>query len=489
MGEHARLSPSNTRWPNCPGSVREEEKYSDKSSEASIDGTGSHVLLEMVLKAPRKPGGSFSPVSDFIGQTIGKGHEDKPEGWVVDKYRANRVQIAVDYIGERIDEISEIHGPVNISVEVKVNPGKPFGRSDWWGTCDVTLWTADGFFLEVIDYKDGFIYVHEFTSQLVGYAHGMKYLVDPQNVPSDSEKIRKTIIQPKVSNPIRFIEGSAKENFMFAHELYLAAKKTDAADAPLIAGDHCRWCCHKLNCNARNQIAVAAINGPVCPADMSPEQLASANDAVPMISSLIESIEKETFQRIDSGVYVPGYTVTSGRPPHPVWKDDEEAMDTLKGMRMKEKERGNLKVITPTAALKLPLTPRRKKSLELLIVRKEGKKKLKRVSNRKPTKEEMFGELKSPKEDCEIIESEYKPVDSEDLSQNVQKEESDLPVESVETVEGLTVERLGETEEIVARKLKMTEEAGGLTSEDFKQHDPNWTDELLVREGYAEWEE
>ena len=49
MGDHARLSPSNHRWPHCAGSVREESNYPDIAGEAAIDGTGSHILLELSL--------------------------------------------------------------------------------------------------------------------------------------------------------------------------------------------------------------------------------------------------------------------------------------------------------------------------------------------------------------------------------------------------------------------------------------------------------
>ena len=49
MSTHARLAPSNHRWPHCAGSVREEERYPDIAGEAAIDGTGSHLLLEYSL--------------------------------------------------------------------------------------------------------------------------------------------------------------------------------------------------------------------------------------------------------------------------------------------------------------------------------------------------------------------------------------------------------------------------------------------------------
>ena len=86
MGEHARLSPSNHRWPHCPVSIREEANYPDTSNPASIDGTGSHLLLEMCLEHE-------TDAKSFINETIGVDHEDKPEGWLVKQDRCDRVQV------------------------------------------------------------------------------------------------------------------------------------------------------------------------------------------------------------------------------------------------------------------------------------------------------------------------------------------------------------------------------------------------------------
>jgi len=125
MGNHARLAPSNHRWPNCPGSVREEAVYPDVASEAAIDGTGSHLLLEQCIIK------NVSPES-LISTLIGKGHEDKPEGWVVDSNRAARVRVCIDYIESRDKYLDG----VIVESESSSNPGEFFGRDDWWGTAD-----------------------------------------------------------------------------------------------------------------------------------------------------------------------------------------------------------------------------------------------------------------------------------------------------------------------------------------------------------------
>ena len=77
MSSHARLSPSNTRWPKCPGSVREEAAYPDVSGEAAIDGTGSHLLLELCLQNGVR-------AATYDGQIIGANHDSFDYDMILD---------------------------------------------------------------------------------------------------------------------------------------------------------------------------------------------------------------------------------------------------------------------------------------------------------------------------------------------------------------------------------------------------------------------
>ena len=89
MSTHANLSPSKRhRWALCPGSIREEAKFPDeRTSEAAIDGTHSHTLLEhclsegvepesMVGQALSDDDGVFT-VDDEYGNEVFRAH---PEG-------------------------------------------------------------------------------------------------------------------------------------------------------------------------------------------------------------------------------------------------------------------------------------------------------------------------------------------------------------------------------------------------------------------------
>ena len=99
MSEHARLGLSNHRWPHCPASVAAEAAYEDVPSEAALDGTGTHLLLEMCLTK------SAGRAEYYVNQYIGEEHPDKPQGWYVDQARCDRVQVCLDYASVRVQSL------------------------------------------------------------------------------------------------------------------------------------------------------------------------------------------------------------------------------------------------------------------------------------------------------------------------------------------------------------------------------------------------
>lgn len=413
-GTHARLSPSNHRWVHCPGSIREEQNYPDSSGEAAIDGTGSHLLLELCLASDV----TIKPASYYLMQIIGIGHEDEPTGWLVDSERVKRVQTAVDYVVARSKEI-ECNG--TMYVEQRANIGDYFGRDDWYGTVDIVLVGKDT--LEIIDYKDGQMYVSEKNNpQLIAYAAGTlaPYIHDEVTGELDFskckfKKVRMTIVQPKTNNPIRFVEMSPVELWEDAKHLAECAKLTDDPDAYLDQGDWCTWCKHGRagNCTEKTKAATEGItamstvpgdttslidllsSGQVAPGTMDDGQISKILDAAPLIRKMLEQIEDEAMKRIEGGSNVPGYGIGKGRSSKK-WIDDEETVfKKLKGMRVKKAECYPEKLISPAQALKLEcLTDRQRQNVEKMIESVPGKPKVVKSNVINETPEEMFKEVK-----------------------------------------------------------------------------------------------
>jgi len=424
---HARLGPSNARWPNCPGSVREEERYPDVSGEAAIDGTGSHLLLELCLQ-------NNVPAAQYDQQIIGANHPDNMNGWMVAPDRIKRVQMALDYITRRVVELKEQFPGCTVSVESeqKSDPGGAFGRDDWWGTVDITItarqpMTGEAYFIEVADYKDGRGYVSEKrNTQLTSYLFGKmrpyicsgNELVRPFH-PNKVGGCRMTIIQPK-TNPVVRYQCSTRPEDEFtpwgvvdaAIELSQAAVKTDEDNAPVASGKHCQWCkanpkrgghCNaetaksmevvesmntemtpvKIEGDAGDQLMSLMFNAVADPKSLTVEQLSQLADAKDGIMSVFDKVNAEIQERIEQGTSVPGYDMQPGNSSQVYNESEEVVAKKLKACRMKKDDIFPAKLITPAALMKSEnLTTGQKERLKKeLITVKGGKLSLKKVAH------------------------------------------------------------------------------------------------------------
>lgn len=370
MVAHAKLSPSNHRWVSCPGSIREEAGYPDVAGEAAIDGTGSHLLLELCLKEGRD-------AASFIGQVIGEGDEEKPLGWYVDEARASRVQMCLDYVATRVAELKTRFNTDEVEVEAESRsyPGRTVKPEvpEWWGTCDITITVKEKgcmVFLEVVDYKDGRGYVDaRDNSQLWSYLIGKAYR--PR---LSSMKARMVIVQPKTNPVVRNSEEVCTDAiFKKGQELAEAARATEDPDAPVRAGSWCQWC--KANpkkgghCTAPLMQEIGAVETQVIATDKGGleatiekvltnvaeapvELLAQLLRAEKQFNDVIKQVKAEATRRLELGHPVPGFHLGSG-PAKRVWVSEDEAIKALKRAKLKQDDYAPRTLLTVPQAEKL----------------------------------------------------------------------------------------------------------------------------------------
>jgi hypothetical protein len=360
---HATLSPSKAaRWMACPGSVREEARYPDESGPAAVDGTHTHTLLEHCIK-----GGLGDPTS-MVGVRL-KDHEGE---FVVDADRAARVKVAIEYIRQRV-----VEAPLfEILAERRVDPAYYLGRSDLSGTADVQIRTPG--VLEIIDYKDGMGIVEAAGNpQLELYALGaLASLGVPINQDTGYHTVRMTIVQPKLmvkglpavsSHEVKVTDLLAKlGNYV------LKAAATDAPDAPLVAGDHCKFCKHKGACSAlagqvmkevgvmfpqvtqpTDVVEIAQQSANKDPATMDNDQLRQIVEAAPLMRQLLEAAEKEVQRRLESGQTIPGLKLVHGRGSRAWVLPEEEMADKLIRMGIPKSAVYVTKLVSPAQVEKL----------------------------------------------------------------------------------------------------------------------------------------
>jgi hypothetical protein len=356
---HARLAPSNESWPFCPGQPRVAAQYPDIPGEAAIDGTGSHILLEMCVINNTK-------ADYYKGSTLGVGHEDQPKGWHIDTQRINRVNMVINYIDRRKSELAArfIGYTIQVLAESKSDPGKFSGRNDWSGTADVTISVIDprtnqAIFIELVDLKDGIIPVNirkhgRLNTQLISYLSG-KVL---ENKLRNAEN-RITIVQPKGRPPIKYEDIGTEQLIQEYAFLNERASATDDPEAPLIADDkngkgYCKWCPHKPNCKAlsnklkgileemTNNITsplFATISGMFGDIEsMSNDTLEDFVDCKAPLMDLFKRADEEIERRISTGHVFNRHCMKPGNSEK-IWNvPEEEIYKMLKNKKLKKEE-------------------------------------------------------------------------------------------------------------------------------------------------------
>jgi hypothetical protein len=384
MSTHANLSPSKAhRWLACPGSLREEAKYPDSTSEAAIDGTHSHTLLEHCIKS------GFADPTTFVGQEF----EDHDGKFVVAVDRAQRVKTALDYIVARVKELNAECYP-----ETKVDPAHLLGRDDLSGTVDVQLRASGS--LEIIDYKDGMNHVPvEDNPQLELYALGvLAGLKLPINGDySQFATIRMTIVQPKLAlkgmKAIQFIEMPVGQLIEKIGKFVSGAFAVDNPEAPLVPGEsQCKYCRAKGACSALaskamqevgimfEKLDVAQQSADKDPNTMTDGQLREIIEAAPLVRQLLESVEAEALRRMEAGQSISGLKLVHGRGSKSWSLDESEMGEKLVKMGIPKTAVYKTTLISPAQALKVTwskrdgtqkqLSERQLKTLEQEYIRK-----------------------------------------------------------------------------------------------------------------------
>ena len=418
MGIHERLGFSNTRWPFCPGSIAAEEGYPDIPGEAAIDGTGTHLLVELCLK-------NNVTADRYDQQIIGINHEDNPNGWMIHPDRIARATECLNYVSRRVEELSARFPSCDVGVisERKVHAGTVFGRDDWGGTTDITICvtnraTGITHYIEVADYKDGRGYVSEKNnSQMIGNLFGClhPYLGDPPAFHRGNiEGCRVTIIQPKTNPSVRYLcSDRPDDNFSIdtvvaeARRLSIAAAKTDDPNAPRVPGKHCQWCKANPkrggNCIAQadqdlrtvetmsTDITTTGSHGVLehikaaiaDPKSLTPDQLSKLADAEAGVCAVFAKVKEEIEVRIEQGIAVPGYGMCPGNGSNEWNAPEKDIVAKLKSRRLKLSVIYPSKLITPAAVMKLPdLNEAQKKRIKKdLITYKKGNSRLTKIAH------------------------------------------------------------------------------------------------------------
>jgi hypothetical protein len=358
---HSVLGASSAhRWLACPGSIRLSEGIPKTSSTYADEGTAAHRIAEDCLR-------SGMDAAKYLGGLIpvnGANYE-------VTREMVDAVQLYLDLVRE---DLCAAPGST-IFVEHKF-------RLNWlydglFGTNDTMICEPFGV-LKVYDFKygAGVPVEADHNPQMMYYALGA--------AKGDAyEEVELVIVQPRaphVEGPVRRFRMSIEELTAWGKDVLLpGAKATEDENAPLNAGEHCRFCPALAVCPAQKALAVSVAkevfaDKPASPP--SPDQLTNAElKKILDVSDLIEAwlgacrayvqnlLETGRAKSVDIG-----YKIVAGKASRS-WKDEKAAESWLS--MLLDDEAYTKKLLSPAQAEKL-LKGDAKAAVKELVEEKRG---------------------------------------------------------------------------------------------------------------------
>ena len=326
---HSRVVGGSTakRVINCPGSVALCAAMPPKpSSKYADEGTLLHNVMDLILTT---------------GQT--------PESCIGMKY--GNIKLTDELINEKVypalralDEIDP-NKEMEYATETRVGFGDflpdVFGSTDLLGRIRRRAL--------ILDWKfgSGVPVDAEENPQLMFYAAGAMRTPEVQWVFDDCDEIECIIVQPP---SVKRWVTDKKRIKAFEQELLMAVKIAQLPDAPLNAGDHCRWCAAKPTCPKMTGLADRALHAQLDTLDVA--QIADYLKKADTLEQWIADVRGLAHQVLDAGKPVPGFKLVAKRAIRQ-WADENEANHWLDGKGLEPDQIYEKKIISPAGAEKL----------------------------------------------------------------------------------------------------------------------------------------
>lgn len=357
------------RWAACPGSVRLCATAPGRSSLYADEGTLAHAVAAHCLLREEDP----RRIRRFDGK-------DLPEdmGEAVHSY--------VDLV--RRDRAAGYELRVEVPFDLaKLHPGL-------YGTSDAVLWHPLLRRLKVYDYKHGAGVPVEVKDnpQLWYYALGA---LSGTKLPA--LQVELVIVQPRCTHadgPVRSQIVEPLALLEFRADLVDYAKKTEAPDAPLVTGDHCRWCSAAALCPALREkaqqaakmefsTAIAAttgLKGEVLVYD--PEELAKALALAELAENWASSVREFAYAEAMRGHVPPRHKLVAKRATRR-WLSEEQAVAAMTLLDLPEEQTHERSLRSP-AQVKDLVDKATFRTLEQVIVKHSSGYALVHESDRRP---------------------------------------------------------------------------------------------------------
>lgn len=315
--KHSEFSPSAAkRWMTCPGSVRLSRTVPpQRESRAAREGTEAHECLEFIVK---RYGDRVQAVKEAVF-----------------KWPAEMVEHALNSAIRLFSPDLRPSEQAKLLIEKRVVLSSVTHRL--YGTLDYA-WLDHWGTLTVIDYKYGMTPVTPIDDdgapnpQLMIYALGLA-----AKHHFDFEAVKLAILQPRTcregEDPVSAATVTIKRLREFERQVAEAVKAANHPAAPLVAGDHCRWCPAAATCPENSRKALAdtniafdietGIEAAPSPTMLTPATLPKILAGCDALEAWIEAVREYAFKLAEDGQKIPGYKLVAKRAQR-VWLPNAE---------------------------------------------------------------------------------------------------------------------------------------------------------------------
>jgi hypothetical protein len=371
MRKHAILSPSSAeRWLNCTPSARMEEKFPDKTSVYTSEGTLAHSLGELILRRYTRQitEAQFEKEISEIEQN--------------DQYSESMYDYAEQYASFVLEQFYEAQGH---TPDTKLLLEYRLDMTEWvpegFGTGDAVILADNVMHLIDLKYGKGVTVSVEHNRQMMLYAlgalHSFGFLYDVDTV-------RLTIFQPRIDN-ISTWEISVEELYEWAEkELKPLAQQAYNGEGEFVPGPHCGFCKAKPICKALyNENMKIAKHDFADPATLTDEELVAVLSKTKQITDWLKAVEEYALAEALKGKKWPGYKVVEGRSNRK-YADEDKVKSVLTNAGYSEDDILTIKLQGITAITKLLGKSKFTELVEPLLVKPPGAPTLVPESDKRP---------------------------------------------------------------------------------------------------------
>ena len=232
-----------------------------------------------------------------------------------------KIRKALELFDTHIDP--EYTTEIDVEERVELAPGI-FGTADVIGQRK----DDDGELVAIVlDWKfgDGVMVEAEENEQLMFYGagavHKKHWAFGVMN--RSVHEVDLVIIQPP---HIRIWRTTATRLRYFRRDLLAAVETAQQPDAPIVAGDHCRFCPAKAVCPVVTGAVERAVRQRIL--DIKPERLGEMMALAQSCEDWASDVRKLALQALEKNIPVPGYKLVNKRAQR-VWANEKAALEQL----------------------------------------------------------------------------------------------------------------------------------------------------------------